>query len=156
MDELNTKSEETIKQLRMIYETEKIRLEEKLKEEKNKAERKIKQITEEYEEKLRETTEELQQEYMNLEEEYKSLEQRSLNYETQAENEINILNHKCETLDKANKELKETIQNANITSKKEFDLLVEKTEKERRDLIDKIEALTQNESFQFHKSFLAV
>ena len=141
MEELTIKSEETIKQLKMIFETEKLRLEEKLKEEKNKLDRKIKQLTSEYEDKIKESTEELQNEYYNLEEEYKALEQRSLNYESQAENEINLLTHKCETFEKSNKEMKDNLANITINSKKELDQLLEKYEKDRKELNDKIESL---------------
>lgn len=141
MDELTKKSEETIKQLRLIFETEKIRLEEKLKEEKLKYEKKYKGMMNEFEEKLKESTEELHNEYLALEEEYKSLEQRSLNYESQAENEINLLNHKCETLEKSYKDTKEQFEQLQFNSKKELQIISDKIEKERKELIEKFDNL---------------
>ena len=124
----------------MIYETDKIRVEEKLKEEKNKNDRKIKQLTNEYDEKIREITEEAQNEYYNLEEEYKALEQRSLTYESEAENEINLLSHKCETLDKNNRDLKDSCDLNIINNKKALDLLQSKLDKERIENQEKIES----------------
>lgn len=139
MEDLTTKSEDTIKQLRMIYETEKIRLEDKFKEEKSKNEKKLKSLTNEYEEKIKELTDEAQNEYYNLEEEYKALEQRSLNYESQAENEINILKNKCDNLDKNLKELKENFNSAVSNAQKSAEIALEKYEKERKELNDKLE-----------------
>lgn len=143
-DDFNQKSEETIKQLKMIYETEKIRIEDKLKEEKTKNDRKLRQITNEYEEKIRELTDEAQNEYIALEEEFKALEQRSLNYESQAENEINLLSHKCETLEKNNKELKDSFNSAVANAQKAAELATEKLEKERKELSERIEILNSD------------
>jgi hypothetical protein len=139
-EDFNSKSEDTLKQLKMIYETDKIRVDEKLKEEKNKNDRKIKQLTNEYDEKIREMNDEGQNEYYNLEEEYKALEQRSLTYESQAENEINLLSHKCETLEKNVKDFKETQDLTIINHKKAVDLLQSKLDKERKDNNEKIES----------------
>ena len=84
--------------------------------------------------------EEGQNDYYNLEEEYKALEQRSLTYESQAENEINLLSHKCETLEKNVKDSKETQDLTIINHKKALDLLQLKLDKERIDNSEKIES----------------
>ena len=141
-DELHQKSEDTIKKLKMIYETEKIRLEEKLKEEKNKSDKKLKQNTNDYEEKIREIQEEAANEYAALEEEYKILEQNNNNYISQAENEINLLTHKVETLEKNNKDLKDQMTQAQIAAKQANDLINEKYEKERKEMHEKLEIIT--------------
>ena len=141
-EELHQKSEDTIKKLKMIYETEKIRLEDKLKEEKSKADKKIKQLTNDYEDKLRELQEETSNEYAALEEEYKLLEQNNNNYISQAENEINLLTHKVETLEKNNKEMKEQMIQAQLAAKQANDLINEKYEKERKEILEKLESMT--------------
>lgn len=146
INDLNTQSEEAIKQLKMMYETEKIRMEDRMKDERNKTDKKIKLLIAEYEEKLKEVTEESHNEYFALEEEFKNYEQRMTNYESQAENEINLLNHKVDALEKGNADLKERLAAISSTSQKSLESINEKFEKERKELNERIELLQSDQN----------
>lgn len=139
-DELAQKSEDTIKQLKMIFETEKLRMEEKIKEEKNKAEKKLKQQFLENENKINELIEEHQNDRMEFEEQYKQLEEQNAELNEKLEN-INTLYSKIDSLEKSNKELKENYNLALANAAKATELAAEKFEKDKREMLDKIDAI---------------
>ena len=141
MYELNRSSEETINQMKALFETEKIRFEEKLKEEKHKNERKSRNDKEDLEGKLKEVENELRDEIENLQNENENLESRHLDYVTNIENEMGNLNSKLENAENGLKETKEAYLNMQNQLNNQIEQMNENYNKERKDLISKIESL---------------
>lgn len=154
-DELAQKSEDTIKQLKMIFETEKLRMEEKIKEEKNKAEKKLKQQALENENKINELIEEHQNDRMEFEEQYKQLEEHNAELNEKLEN-IQSLYSKIESLEKSNKELKDNYNLAIANAAKANELAAEKFEKERKEFLDKIEGINSQLSAKDRENLMLV
>lgn len=154
-DELAQKSEDTIKQLKMIFETEKLRMEEKIKEEKNKAEKKLKQQALENDNKINELIEEHQNDRMEFEEQYKQLEEHNAELNEKLEN-IQSLYSKIESLEKSNKELKDNYNLAIANAAKANELAAEKFEKERKEFLDKIEGINSQLSAKDRENLMLV
>jgi hypothetical protein len=154
-DELAQKSEDTIKQLKMIFETEKLRMEEKIKEEKNKAEKKLKQQALENENKINELIEEHQNDRMEFEEQYKQLEEHNAELNEKLEN-IQSLYSKIESLEKSNKELKDNYNLAIANAAKANELAAEKFDKERKEFLDKIEGINSQLSAKDRENLMLV
>ena len=96
--QLNKNSEETLNQLKTLFENEKMRLEEKLREEKEKYEKKIETMTDDYENKLKDQENELKEENENLQNDLNDLNQGHNQFVTNAEHEFELLNQKILTL----------------------------------------------------------
>lgn len=154
-DELAQKSEDTIKQLKMIFETEKLRMEEKIKEEKNKADKKLKQQALENENKINELIEEHQNDRMEFEEQYKQLEEHNAELNEKLEN-IQSLYSKIESLEKSNKELKDNYNLAIANAAKANELAAEKFDKERKEFLDKIEGINSQLSAKDRENLMLV
>ena len=92
--------------MKSLFETEKIRFEEKLKDERNKTEKKLKNLTDEYESKLKEQETELKEEIENLNNDLQAEINNHNEYVSHAEHEIGLLQQKIETLDNQIKERK--------------------------------------------------
>lgn len=142
--ELNRSSEETINQMKALFETEKIRFEEKLKEEKHKNEKKNKFIIDDYEQKIKETETELRDEIENLQNERDDLENLHNEYVSGIENEMGILNTKIETLENSLKESKEAYAHVQSQLNNQIDQINENYNKERKEFLIRIEALIQD------------
>jgi len=140
--ELNRISEETVSQLKALFETEKIRFEDKLKDEKLKNEKKIKSLKEEYETRIREVESELKDEIDNINNDYNELENTHQTYIANAEHEIATLNQQREALEAYLREAKELINKTQMQSNQNIDQLTENFNKEKKELITKIDALT--------------
>merc|ERR1712032_1784116 len=80
ISELNNNSEESVNQLKILFESEKIRFDEKTKEEKLKMDRKMKNLVEDHEQKLSEMENELKEEIDNLQIERDNIEEMHRNY----------------------------------------------------------------------------
>ena len=139
--ELNKNSEETINQLKNIYESEKNLFEEKLREEKSKTERKIKALTDEYEKKLSQQETELREEIENLSEDYQLEVENHKNYASQAEHEVGLLQQKIETLENYLSDSKETLSNNQIQSRQILEKEIDNFKKDRNEFLLKIEVL---------------
>lgn len=138
---LNQNSEEAINQFKSLFEIEKMRLEEKLKEEKIKNENKMKVVTEENENKLKEMEKELKTELEELQEEYNLLESDHQNYIYNAEHEVSLLNQKIETLESALKESKENVTNLQSQFNQTLESKTEAFNMERKELLKKVEEI---------------
>lgn len=141
MSDLNRNSEESIAQLKAIFETEKIRFEEKLKEEKLRNEKKIRYAVEEYENKIKDSESDLREEIENLQNDYTELENTHQNYIQNAEHEISMQNQRIDQLDNYLREAKEALANTQIIANNTLDQHTENFNRERKELLGKIEGL---------------
>lgn len=146
ISDLNKNSEETISQLKALFETEKIRFEDKLKEEKLRNEKKIKYTIEEYEAKLKEIETDLRDELENSQNEYADLESSHHNYVSNAEHEMEMLNQKIEALEAYLRDAKEVIATTQSQSASNIEQATENFNKERRELHNRIESLSNDAS----------
>lgn len=146
ISELNRMSEETVSQLKALFETEKIRFEEKLKEEKLKNEKKIKLLKEEHETRIKEVENELRDEIDNYNNDYNELENTHQTYMANAEHEIATLNQQREALESYLREAKELINKTQLQSNQNIDQLTENFNKEKKDLLNKVDSITLESS----------
>lgn len=144
---INKSCEDTIANYKSMFENEKNRLEEKIKEEKSKYEKKLKYTQDDYENKIKETEKELKNEIENLKDYYEELEETHKNYIMDAENEIRILNQKMTSLENSLKENKDTLSTFQSQYNTNLDKKTESFNNERKDLLKKIESFT-NENNQ--------
>lgn len=139
--DLNKNSEETILQMKSIFDTEKIRFEEKLKDERTKNEKKIKNLTEDYETKIKEIESEYKEEIENLNADLQAEVNNHNDYVSHAENEIGLLQQKIETLkhflDEARESYSKLQNETALQSEKES----ENFRKDRAEMQAKIETL---------------
>lgn len=142
LSDLNKNSEDTISQLKALFESEKIRFEERLKEEKSKNEKKIRFTIEEYEGKIKEIENDLREELDNLQNDYSDLECNHQNYISNAEHEIDLLNQKIEALEGYLRESREAFNNMQNQSSYNIDQINENFSKERKEFVYKLETLT--------------
>jgi hypothetical protein len=138
---LNRNSEEALSQFKSLFEIEKMRLEEKLKDEKIRSENRNKNLCKEYEDKInsmekehKEEVEELQRDYNEVENEYQS-------YMYNADNEINILSQRIKDLENQLKENKESSVNIQNQLTQNLDSKTEAYENEKKELLKKLEEL---------------
>ena len=140
---MNKNSEDAVNQLRVMFESEKINFEEKLKEEKKKNERKIKNLTEDYESKIQEMENEMNEEIDMFNNDLQEKDNYHETYCRQVEHEINTLNQRIDMLESNLKEAKElnlTLQNNHATL---LEQQLENHNKERKELADRIEKMNQ-------------
>lgn len=139
--ELNRTSEETINQMKALFETEKIRFEDRLKDEKHRNDRKFKNLIDDYEQKLREMENELKEENEILQSEKDEIESKHNDYIQSAETEISMLKNRIESSENALREKQEGYNTLQNQLNLQIDQLSESYGKERKDLLNKIETL---------------
>ena len=139
--ELNRNSEETINQLKNLFETEKYLFEEKLREEKSKTERKIKSLSEEYENKLSQQEAELREQIDNLSEDFQIEIENLKNYASQSEHQVGLLQQKIESLEQNLIETKDSLNRNQIQSRQLLEKEIDNFKKDRYDFLLKIEGL---------------
>ena len=139
MDLVNKNCEDTIANYKVLFENEKIRLEEKIKEEKIKNEKKIKILQDDYENKIKDLEKELKIEIENLKCENEALEESHQNLLHEAENEIRNLNQKILSLDNNLKESKENLGFFQAQFNVNIDKKIEDFNNERKELLKKID-----------------
>ncbi len=139
--ELNRTSEETINQMKALFETEKIRFEDRLKDEKHKNDRKYKNLIDDYEQKLRDLENELKDENEILQSEKDEIEMKHNDYIQSAEAEISSLKNRIDNYEVNLKEKQELYNNLQSQLNSQLDQLNENYTKERKDLLNKIETL---------------
>jgi len=139
---INKSCEDTIANYKTMFENEKIRLEEKIKEEKLKYDKKLKYSQEEYEIKIREMEKDLKSEIENIKFDYEQLEDNHKNFLIEAENEIRSLNQKNSSLDTSLKENKEYLAAFQNQYNSSLEKKTESFNNERKELHKKIEVLT--------------
>ncbi len=139
--ELNRSSEETINQLRHLFEQEKVLFDEKLRDDKLKNEKKMKALIEEYENKLHQQEAELKEEIENLNEDLQTETASHNNFVTQAEHEIGLLQQKNETLEQYLNETKDALNQNQIQSRQILEREMDNYKKDRNEFLNKIEAL---------------
>jgi hypothetical protein len=140
--DLNKSSEETINQMKALFETEKIRFEERMKEEKHKNEKKNKFLNEDFDQKLKDLESELKEEIESLQIERDDLEHLHNDYVSGIENEMGVLNSKIEGLENALRESKDTYALSKNQYNNEIDKLNLNFNNERNILFSKIENLS--------------
>lgn len=146
--DLNKTSEESINQLRILFESEKIRFDEKTKEEKIKTDKKIRNLIEDHEVKIRELENELREEIEILHNERDNLDEIHRNYITNSENEIGNLISKIENLELCLKESKDNYESLNKNLNSQIESLNENFNKERTDLLSKLELLNNDNNLK--------
>ncbi len=138
---INKSCEDTIANYKTMFENEKVRLEEKIKEEKNKYEKKLKYTQEEYEIKIRDMEKDSKLEIENLKYDYEELEDTHKNYIMDAENELRNLNQKISQLEVSLKENKDYLTTFQNQYNSNLDKKTESFNTERKELLNKIDNL---------------
>jgi chromosome segregation ATPase len=128
--------------LKNLFETEKIRFEEKLKEERYKSEKKLKNNTEEYESKLQELERELKEEIENLNNDLQAEINNHNDYVSHAEHEIGLLRQKIETLEHFLNEAREALNAVQTQSSQQLEKEAENYKKDKIEYQTKIDTLT--------------
>lgn len=152
---LNRNSEESLSQFKSLFEIEKMRLEEKLKDEKIRSENRNKNLCQEYEDKINSMEKEHKEEVEDLQRDYSEIENEYQNYLTNADNEINILSQKIKDLEIQLKEYKESSVSIQNQLSQNLDSKIETYENEKKELIKKFEDL-KNEFNTKEKDFLSL
>ena len=145
---INKSCEDTIANYKSMFENEKSRLEEKIKEEKAKYEKKLKYSQDEYDCKIKEIEKEFKSEIENLKDDYEELEETHKNYIMDAENEIRILNQKFFNLENSLKENKDYLSSFQSQYNTNLDKKTESFNNERKDLLKKNESLTYDNNIK--------
>ena len=138
---INSNSEESINQFKYLFEIEKLRLEDKYKDEKVKYEKKLKYMTEENETRMKEIEKEYKEELEEVNAEFLKIYNNHQNYVLNSEYEKNILNQKIETLENALKESKESILIIQNKFNQASEFNVEAFKLERKELAKKFDEL---------------
>lgn len=138
--EQNRSSEETINQMKALFETEKIRFEDRLKDEKHKNDRKHKNLIDDFELKLRELENELKEENEILQSEKDEIESKHNEYIQNAEGEISSLKNRIDNNESALREKHEAYNSLQSQLNGQIEQMNENYRKERKELLNKIEA----------------
>src|SRR5574344_3134025 len=109
LKESNKQSEDAVNELKALFGAEKLRLEEKLKDEKTKNAKKVSEMIEEYENKLKDQETELKEELENLQYDYKDLEDEHETYMTKVDHDFEMYDQKIKTSEAALKDSKDQI-----------------------------------------------
>ena len=128
--------------MKNLFETEKIRFEEKLKEERSKSEKKLKNNTEEYETKVQDLERELKEEIENLNNDLQAEINNHNDYVSHAEHEIGLLRQKIETLEHFLNEAREALNNVQTQSSQQLEKEAENYKKDKIEFQTKIDTLT--------------
>lgn len=142
-------------QLRNFYELERDRLEKRILEEKDRNERRFSQFTEEFDLKMKEEQSNYEEEIENLKEELKEQESQSQTMIQQYEHELAMRQKTIETLEKYVKETRESLLTLQSTNTSNLEHQIISFEKERKNLLDRIEKITADLSKK-EKEFLTV
>ena len=137
--QINKNTEETMTQLKALFESEKLRLEEKLKEEKNKSQKKIQSLTEEYESRLKDQEVEYKEENENLQNELSDLNQAHETFVQNAEHDFQLMTQKIQNTEKALKEARDMLNSESSKNKLSLDSLNDQINKERKELQIKLD-----------------
>ncbi len=139
--ELNRASEETINQMKALFETEKIRFEDRFKDEKHKNDRKYKHLIDDYEQKLRDIENELKDENEILQSEKEEVEMKHNDYIQSAEAEISMLKNRIDNNESALRDKQEAFNVLQSQLNAQIEQLSENYGKERKELLNKLESL---------------
>ena len=109
---MQSKSEESLAQLKNFYELEKDRLEQRLAEEREKREKSYAQVVEEYEARIREDQTSYEEEIESLKDDIREYETQIGNMQAQYEHELDLKSKSAENLEKMLREAKDNLSSA--------------------------------------------
>jgi len=138
---LNKNSEDALNQVKSLYQLEKIRFEEKIRDEKMKFEMKIKNINEENENRIRETEKEYQTEIEELKDEIIQIEQDSQSYIYNAEYEMNLARQTIMNLETQVREERANAENLEKGKNQETTTKMESIKNEKEELQNKLDGI---------------
>ena len=138
---INSKSEESLQQLKNFYEIEKERLEHRVVEEKGKAESRYNFMVEEFEQKIREDTDLAEDQRLDLEAQIEELNDIYGQEITQLKQQIALDAQKIETLERHLKETKDNLASIHTSHALAIEQQLDNFNKERANLLEKIERL---------------
>lgn len=138
---INTKSEESLQQLKNFYEIEKERLEHRIVEEKGKAESRYNFMVDEFEQKVREDADLAEEQRLDLEAQIDELNDLYSQEITQLKQQIALDAQKIETLERHLKETKENLASIHTSHAIAIEQQLDNFNKERVTLLEKIERL---------------
>lgn len=142
IEKIQKESEELLMTVKSAYELEKHSLETRLKDFKQKESQKIHDLEEEHENELKELRIEYEDKCIELTDALSSMEASLSNHINNSSHEISLLKQKNESLEQILKDKAEQIANEKENNKKAMDEQVERYLSERKDMADKIDALT--------------
>lgn len=143
LDNFNKNYDETITHYKLLFETEKTRLEERNKDERTKYEKKTRMMQEEYESKIREIEKENKIEVSQCKEEYEDLEQNYQKYIIKSDLEIKNLTEKVQELELILKQEKENFYNAQAQYSINYDKNNQIFNNDRKEFLKKLENLNK-------------
>ena len=138
---INTKSEESLQQLKNFYEIEKERLEHRVAEEKEKAESRYNFMVEEFEQKIREDADLTEEQRLDLEAQLEEMNEIYAQETTQLKQQIALDAQKIETLERHLKEIKDNLASIHTSHALAMEQQLDNFNKERATLLEKIERL---------------
>lgn len=144
IDSINEKAEKSLHELKEYYEKEKSRVESRLSEEKEKSSKRYTLMCEEYEARLREERENFEDDIAALQEEMNTQSTASSNDFISLREQKSLDSQKIQTLEKYLQETKESLNNIHISHTNSMETQLESFNKERRNLLDKVEKLAQD------------
>lgn len=152
---LQKRSEESLNQLKLYYETERERLEKRGIEEKERYDRRLAQAIDEYEAKIKEDQGIYEEEIDTLREEIKVLNEEREKIEKKHEHDLFLKQQSIETLEKYLNEAKENLLLSQESSSKSLEQHLVGFAGERKSLVEKNEAL-MNEIAKKDKEIMAI
>ncbi|EAS03779.1 amine-terminal domain guanylate-binding protein (macronuclear) [Tetrahymena thermophila SB210] len=141
--ESQAKSEESLAQLKNIYEIERETLERRLAEDKEKWDKRYQLSCDEYQEQIREAQHTYEEEIENLKDDLREQEAQYHNVVQQYEHELALKQQTIETLEKYTKETKESLLNLQSNNNTTLEQYINNFNAERKTFIQKVENLTQ-------------
>ena len=141
LSDLNRNTENTILQLKSLFEAEKIRLEDKIKDERENIKNKYILMIEEQTNRNKAEVDTLRDENDTLENNLKDLEELYENYVSKSEHDIQFHTQKNESLEKTLKESRENFTNFQNQANQTLEQTIEGHNRERKELVNKIENL---------------
>ena len=143
IETLTIKNDTTIVQLRSFFDQEKSRFEQKLKEEKSKFDKRLSETVEEFEEKFSNEISQHNDELASLQEEYSGMETYYTNEIKSLTDAIELSNERASSLEIYIESLKEQMNQIHSSHVSEFQAQVEAFNKQRTELLKKIDDLTE-------------
>lgn len=140
---LQSKFEENLRNLKELYESERIRFEKKIIDDKERSDRKNNQIIEEYEIKIIEITNNFEEETRNLKEELKETETQIQDIIQKYDHELNLRQKSFENMETSLNDTKEDLAREKENSKQEIEKLQKQWYQERGGLLEKIETIVK-------------
>jgi len=134
--------EDSMTQLRVFYDTEKKRFEQRLSEERERSEKRYSQACEEYEAKLRDEQEIHEEEVNSLQEEMREIEASSASELNRLRHQASLDSQKVESLEKYIKEVQEHMSSIQAAHASSLEQQLDSFNKERALLLERIERMS--------------